>query len=298
MKKLLVYILLICSAVFWGISFIITKELFSVEPNITVSQLVALRLLLATIVTVPLLLLTHRMEPIRRGDLKWFLLLSLAEPFLYHICETSGVQLLSGSLSSVVVATIPLFVPFGMALAYRERLHATTLIGVALSLIGIGIMLFNPNEGLTSENPIGLLYLAGAVVIAVVYTLFLVRVVKHYRPITITAYQNIFGLLYFLPLLVAVDRGAIFSLTFSPKMLLLILTLGLLCSTLAYCFYNYGVRHLGASAACIFNNTIPIFSLIAAIIIGQECFAWNKAFGIVIVISGVVIAQRHLSSQS
>ena len=71
----------------------------------------------------------------------------------------------------------------------------------------------------------------------------------------------------------------------------LLLVLGLFCSTLAYAGYNYGVRNLGASEACIFNNAIPIFSLIAALLIGQETFSWGKLAGMCIVIAGVVISQ-------
>jgi drug/metabolite transporter (DMT)-like permease len=52
-----------------------------------------------------------------------------------------------------------------------------------------------------------------------------------------------------------------------------------------------GVEHLGATSACIFTNAIPVFSLIAAILIGQETLTWSKPVGIVIVIAGVVIAQ-------
>ena len=73
--------------------------------------------------------------------------------------------------------------------------------------------------------------------------------------------------------------------------LLLILVLGICCSTLAYAGYNYGVRTLGAAEACIFNNAIPVFSLIAAVLLGQERFGWLKVLGIVVVISGVVISQ-------
>ena len=89
----------------------------------------------------------------------------------------------------------------------------------------------------------------------------------------------------------AFDSSALPLLSWSPKMLLLLLVLGLFCSTLAYAGYNYGVRNLGASEACIFNNAIPIFSLIAALLIGQEIFSWGKLAGMCIVIAGVVISQ-------
>lgn len=287
--KLKTYILLITSVVFWGLSFILTKELFLTEDGMTVTLLITLRLAIASAVMLPTMALARKLPRIRREDIKWFLLLSLCEPFLYHLCETTGVQMVSGSLASVVIATIPLFVPFGMWIAYRQRIHPLMITGVVLSLLGVTLTLLG-GEGLDG-NLLGILYLAGAVVIAVVYTLLLVKIVDHYPPLVITTWQNLIGLAYFLPLALIANSGNLVSLSWSPKMLLLLLTLGICCSTLAYAFYNHGVRRLGASQACIFNNAIPVFSLMAAVAIGQEHFSWLKAAGIVVVISGVVIAQ-------
>ena len=289
MKRTITYIVITLSVIFWGISFILTKELFLTEEHMTVTTLITLRLAIATAVMLPTLMLTRRLQRIRRQDIKWFLLLAFCEPFIYHLCETSGVQLVSGSLASVVIATIPLFVPFGMWFAYRRRISTQLIIGVVLSLAGVGIMLVGGDE--LSGNLKGMLFLSGAVAIAVVYTLLIVKVVDHYHPIVVTTWQNIIGLAYFLPLTLAFDGGALPLLSWSPKMLLIILVLGICCSTLAYAGYNYGVRTLGASEACIFNNAIPIFSLIAAVIIGQESFSWIKILGIVIVVSGVILAQ-------
>lgn len=294
MKKSLVYILLALATVVWGVSFIITKEIFVTQPHITVLIILTFRLLLASVVTIPTLLLLKKLEPIKRGDLKWFLLLALCEPFIYSICETSGVQLVSGSMASIVVATIPLFVPFGMALAFKEKIRGLTLVGIVLSLIGLGVMLlFGGQEGSANldANPIGLAWLAGAVAIAVVFTILLVKLVNRYKPFTITAYQNLFGCLYFIPLMLAMDHSQLPLLSYTPKLFIMILILGIFCSTLAYVFYNIGVAQLGATAACIFTNTIPIFSLIAAILIGQEQLTWSKPLGIIIVIAGVVLAQ-------
>ena len=300
MKKPLIYFLLIIATIFWGISFILTKELFLTETHMTVTVLIMLRLAVATAVMFPMLALTHKLQPIRRGpgkglkallrgDLKWFLLLTLCEPFIYHLCETSGVQLVSGSLASVVIATIPLFVPFGVWAAYRKRISPMVMIGVLMSLAGVGIMLLG-GEGLQG-NLKGLLFLSGAVVIAVVYTLLLVKIVDHYHPLVITTWQNFIGLIYFLPLTLALDGNMLPLLSWSPRMLALLLVLGICCSTLAYACYNLGVRSLGASEACIFNNAIPVFSLIAAVALGQESIGWGKVIGMLIVIAGVVISQ-------
>lgn len=145
----------------------------------------------------------------------------------------------------------------------------------------------------------GILFLFGAVFIAVVYTLILVKIVDHYRPVTITVYQNIIGLVYFLPLMLAsasTDNFQFPIFNFQFKDWLYLLLLGICCSTLAYVFYNRGVRHLGASEACIFNNAIPVVTFFVALTLPglahPETFSWFKLLGILVTISGVVIAQR------
>jgi len=300
-SKTLTYILITASVVFWGVSFILTKELFLTEEHMTVTALITLRLALATVVMVPFLLLTRKMQRIQRKDIKWFLLLALCEPFIYHLCETNGVRLVSGSLASVVIATIPLFVPFGMWIAYRQRIKPVMIIGVMLSLAGVVLMTTSSTENfqfsIFNFQFQGLLFLAGAVVIAIVYTLLLVKIVDRYHPLVVTTWQNIIGLAYFLILTLSSFTFHLSPLTFhllswSPKMLLILLVLGIFCSTLAYAGYNYGVRNLGASEACIFNNAIPVFSLVAAVLIGQEDFSWLKVLGMIVVISGVIIAQK------
>ena len=300
-SKTLTYILITASVVFWGVSFILTKELFLTEEHMTVTALITLRLALATVVMVPFLLLTRKMQRIHRKDIKWFLLLALCEPFIYHLCETNGVRLVSGSLASVVIATIPLFVPFGMWIAYRQRIKPVMIIGVMLSLAGVVLMTTSSTENfqfsIFNFQFQGLLFLAGAVVIAIVYTLLLVKIVDRYHPLVVTTWQNIIGLAYFLILTLSSFTFHLSPLTFhllswSPKMLLILLVLGIFCSTLAYAGYNYGVRNLGASEACIFNNAIPVFSLVAAVLIGQEDFSWLKVLGMIVVISGVIIAQK------
>ena len=291
MKKTTVYPLLTLASIIWGVSFIITKQLFLTESHITVFIIMTFRLFLATAVAVPSLLLLHKLEPIRPGHLKWFLLLALCEPFIYSICETSGVQLVSGSMASIVVATIPLFVPFGMAIAFKQKIRPVTLIGIVLSLVGLSVMLLFGGQGNLDANPIGLAWLFGAVLIAVVFTIMLVKLIDHYQPITITVYQNLFGLLYFIPVMLIADGSNLPLLSYSPRMILLLLILGVFCSTLAYIFYNIGVAKLGATSACIFTNVIPVFSLVAAILIGQEQLTWSKPIGIIIVVAGVILAQ-------
>ncbi len=67
--KSLTYILLVLSTVFWGVSFIMTKELFLSEEHMTVTILITIRLAIATLVMLPALALTRRLQRIQRQDL-------------------------------------------------------------------------------------------------------------------------------------------------------------------------------------------------------------------------------------
>lgn len=291
-SKYLPQILLVVSSAFWGASFIFTKGLFLSEEAITPTIILTGRMLVATLFTVPLLALTHKLQPIKKGHLKFFLLLALAEPFLYSICETGGIQYVSGSLASIIIATIPLFIPFGMALVYKERLQVNALVGVALSLVGIAMMTLDDNMSFTA-NPKGLLLLSLAVLIAVIYTLILVKILNQYNPMTITCYQNLISLFYFLPLMLLLDGSHLPLLSFSPRMWMMIGFLGIFCSTIAYIFFNYGMKHLGATAGSVYNNVIPVFSLILALAIGQESMSWMKVAGMAVVLVGLTVAQRR-----
>lgn len=295
-KNILPKVLLWLSSAFWGASFVFTKGLFLTEPHITTLAIVTGRLLIASAFFIPLLALTHKLEHLRKEDLPIFFLLSFAEPFLYFLLETAGVKRVPPSLASIIVATIPIFVPFAMAAVYKERLRLRAVLGVLLSLAGVVLMLLPEEGGLLEGNVLdkstghGILFLFGAVAVGVTYVLVLSKVIKNYHPITITAYQNAFSLVYFVPLLLLCDADVLPLLSYAPGMWLRLAFLGVFCSTIAYVCYNYGIVAIGATAATVYNNVIPVFSLLLAVALGQENFCWTKVLGMAIVMVGLWLA--------
>lgn len=283
--------LLACSAL-WGASFIFTKDLFNNTPHITTLVIITGRMLVASLCFVPYMLLTHRLPHLGVKDIGFFLLLAFFEPFLYSLCETNGVALVSGSLSAIIIALIPLLVPFAMAAFMHENLHGREVVGIVISLFGIALTIIGPGFTLNA-SPRGLLLLSGAVVIAIAYTMVLSKVLDRYHPFVITCYQNLIAFFYFLPLLLLRDRDTLSIITFTPRMVLSIVFLGLFCSTLAYVCYNYGMRAVGATRACAYNNLIPVFSLILALLIGQEQLSLMNVLGMIVVVAGLFVAQKQ-----
>ena len=283
---------LLLSSMLWGCSFIFTRSLIETEPTITPAILMTGRLTFATLLTIPILAVTRRLKRIDRRDIWIFFVLSFFEPFLYSIFETFGVKLVGSVLSSIIIATIPLVVPFGMALVFKEKVRPVLIVGVSLSLIGIVLMMLGPQMEI-SVNPLGVLCLIVAVFVAVAYTLILAKVLERYQPLTITSYLNAISLLYFVPIMLLKDREALMQLSFSLPMFLKLAFLGILCSTIAHICFNYGVKRLSPTVASVYDNLVPVFSLLLAVAIGQETLSpWTKVLGMAVVFVGLFLAHR------
>lgn len=291
MKKVLVYIALALSALFWGASYVMTKELFITEEYITVPIIITLRLLVVVVLFVPLLLSMHKLERIKKGDLRWFLILAAVEPFIHSMFENAGVKWTSSSLSAIMVATAPVFIPFVMAALYKEKIRRNHVVGIMLSVAGIGVMLVGGDAAFGGSLK-GILCLVGAVALSMTYTLLVAKIMDKYDPLSVTMYQNIFGLIYYLPVMFVTSSSKLPLLSWSPTMILLIAGLGIFCSMLAYAFYNYGVQKAGATKACVFVNGIPVVTMLTAVMIGQELLNVWKVLGMAVVIFGIFLAQR------
>ena len=288
-KKILPYLLVTCAVGMWGVSFVLTKAIFNSDAHYTASIIVFFRLLFSGVIFVPILFVVKKVRKIQKGDLKYFLGLALMEPFLYFLCENTGLQYISSGLASMIIGLIPVFVPFGMLIAYRERIAPMNIVGGLVSLLGIATMIMGSGASMGSELR-GILLLFTAVFITVFYSLILNKIVDKYPPMTITVYQNVIGIVYFLPLLLF-NIPNLQAIHFTASAVGCIAALGVGCSTLSYVFFYYGIRRMGASSVFVFSNATPVFTMIFACAIGQESLTLLKVAGMVVAIAGVSIAQ-------
>ena len=288
-RKILPYLLVTLAVTMWGVSFVLTKAIFNSDPNYTATIIVFFRLLFSVVIFVPILFIVRKVRKIEKGDLKYFLGLALMEPFLYFLCENTGLQYISSGLASMIIGLIPVFVPFGMLIAYKERLSPMNIVGGMVSLLGIATMIMGSGASFGSELR-GILLLFTAVFITVFYSLILNKIVDKYPPMTITVYQNVIGIVYFLPLLFF-NIPNLQAIHFTPSAVGCIAALGVGCSTLSYVFFYYGIRRMGASSVFVFSNATPVFTMIFACAIGQESLTLLKVVGMVVAITGVSIAQ-------
>ncbi|MBP8849310.1 MAG: DMT family transporter [Breznakibacter sp.] len=286
MKKSVFFSLLGAMAI-WAMSFIWSKMALEVYSPIAV---IFLRLIVSTVLIFLFLIISNQLQPIQKGDIKWFILLSVFEPFLYFIGENFGLQLISTTLASVIISTIPLFVPILAFFVLKERISVMNIIGIVISITGVLMMVVD--KGFSLNAPLnGILLMGLAVFSATFYGLLLKHLSHRYSGYSIVAYQNIGGIVYFLPLFIFMEWDGVMVANHSFKALSAILLLAVFASTIAFVLYTHGVRLIGVTRSSAFVNLIPVLTAIFAWTLLDEVIGWQKIIGILIVISGLFASQ-------
>ncbi len=191
------------------------------------------------------------------------------QPFAYFTGENYGIIQTDSVTTSVVIATIPLFSPVAAYFFLKERINLINVIGIFVSITGVVLVIINDNFNVAAE-PTGLLLLFLAVITAVLYSVVAVKLFKKYNVYTILTYQNIFGVLWFIPAFLIFDLNSFIQTGFVLDAFIPVILLALFGSTLCYLFFLYGVKKIGITRANIFSNSIPVFTSLFAVIILTE----------------------------
>lgn len=273
----------------WGLSYIWSKEVFKFLGPMTT---IFFRLIISCLFMLPLLFLFKKTEKINPKHYKLFLSAAFFEPFLYFVFESNGLLLVSPTICSAIIATIPLFAPIFAFLLLKERIKKTNVIGFFISFFGVIVMLFNDKLELSADIR-GVLFLFGAVGAAVGYSIALRKLTLLYNPFTIVVSQSIIGAVYFLPMVLFFEGKALQQLTFSFDFFIPLLYLAILASSVAFLLYTHAVSKLGVARSNIYTNMIPVFTAFCSFFILKESITISIIIGIALVIGGLVLSQYN-----
>ncbi len=291
MRKSLIYGGLTTSMILWAISFIWSKQVMNI--GITPTMLIFFRLLSVSLFLFPIFLIAGYFRKIDRKDIPAFLLMALFEPFLYFIGEANGIKLVSPTIASIIIATIPIFLAIFALFIIREKLRLINYLGIAVSFSGVLLIIIDKG-GTISASPLGLMYLFIAVFSAVGYTLMAKKMLEKYTPMIVAGIKIFIALIYFIPVFFLFDLHMISEVEFSTLALILIASLGICGNLIAYFLFNVAIRNIGASKASIFSNLIPVFTAIFAFFILQEVLPVIKIAGIALTIAGIYVSQLQV----
>ncbi len=272
---------------FWGMSFVWTKIVFGFYGPITT---VLLRLIISSIILFVVLKFSNKLQKISREHYSLFLLSALFEPLLYFLGENFGLKEVSSTVAAVIIATIPVITPVFATFLLKEKITKFNVFGIIISFIGIIVMVIDRNFNFTA-SPKGIALLFVAVFSTIGYAITIKKLALIYQSATIITYQNIIGIIYFLPLFFIFDFRDFLVIRPSAEALAALLQLAVFASSLAFICYIHVVKKIGVSRANIFTNLIPIVTAVFSYFLLDEKFNTAKIIGMIIVIGGVFLSQ-------
>jgi len=286
-KEILAFGSALGAAFFWSFSFIWFKVAYQGYNPITV---VIFRLAIAALLITIIAAFLKRLQKPSKEDFNLFVLMAFFEPFIYFLGESYGLKYVSSTVAAVIVATIPLISPVFAWYFFRERLKWMNVAGLAFSFFGVGLVVLNGSFQFDA-SPLGVGLEFIAVFAAIAYSIVLRKLVFKYNTMSIIAYQNIIGIVFFLPVWLIVDFNDFISRPFHPEAFRAIVFLAVFASTLAFVFLTQSIRQIVVNRSNMFINLIPVFVAILSYFILKESLGTQQIVGIFIVVIGLFLAQ-------
>lgn len=279
---------LIIATFLWGSSFVALKYAIEFyDPTFVIF----LRMLITLI---PCLFLWRWIKGFsyQKGDWKFLVTMSLAEPCLYYLFEGLALQNTSASQAGVLVSCLPILIAILAFYILKEQLSKAILTGFTLCISGsLLLTLLSPSSEHASNPLLGNFIEFLAMICAAYYSVSIKYLSGRYSPFALIALQGVSGTLFFAPFMLFNEL----PVTHNSNALLNILYLGTVVTFGAYGLYNYALAKVSVLTAASFSNLIPIFSLILSAILLGERLNSAQWLSILIVFAGIIISQKHKS---
>ena len=303
MRQIIPYIAIITAMLIWAGAGIAVQEALEMFGPYT---LIVLRFTLAVLLMLAIGWIFRRsdvlgLQRIEKRDVPLFVLGSLFQPCLYFIFETFTYKsIASPTIAEAMLSTQPVLAPIFAMVLLRERITRNNIIGIVLSTIGMLMLLLIGSNNFRLGDPWGILLAFVTVSMSVSYTIVLRRIPSHYSPLSIIFYVQLFSLAIFYPLWGFTEAGQFlhdtiphYTTLHQATPLLAVLYLAVLASVAAFVLFCYTVRKIGVTRANVFNNIRPVFTALLMWIIFDEILPIWKLVGIIVIIIGLFISQKH-----
>lgn len=271
---------------FFGTNFVAVKYVVDFVPPILFA---AARFTVAGVLLWAILRFFEPESRMKKGDFLSLLGLGVIGITFTQSVFTIGVSLTTAANTALVYATAPVW---GMLLGFFlkfERPRLRGIFGIALCLVGVGVVEYGSLE-LGGTSVLGDFLILVAAVCWGSYTVLSLPLLRRYSPLAVAAYPMFLGGLAAFPLsLVDWNVGAgvlggwvVFAALYST----------LLSSAFGFVGWQRGVSEVGANRVLIYQYLVALTGVSAGVVLLGESFGLGQLLGAAIILSGVYLARR------
>lgn len=272
---------LFAAFVLWGSQYVISKIALRTVPPVT---LLALRYLVSVPALFIVLRLRHVLTPIKKGDWPILFAIGFTGYFASFCLQMLGINRLTGSVSSLLGAMNPIFIPILAAFFLHERITPAKIACVALSMAGVVVIV--GVDGTVDAS--GALLMLASVFLWSTASIIIRRVSGRYDPMQIA----LIAILCALPFtggwsLIELQSA---PCSFTLESVLAVLYMGVLGTAVTHSLWNYSLRVMDASFCSMFYPMQPLVSSILGVLFLHEAVTPGFVIGALMICCGIVAA--------
>lgn len=278
----------------WGANFVVVKSALSEMAPLAFN---ALRFAGASVVIVALTWAVRRDLHIVRSDWSRLLVLGFFSNFVYQYLFIQGIARTKASNSSLILATVPIFVALIGTILRSERLYGRNWAGILLSFVGIFLLVTEGSVGIgmNSQTLSGDVLVLCATTLWALYTTLSRGLMERNSVLKVTAWMMATNaplmVLAAIPELRAQDWRAVSAQSWLGLLYSAVLAIGI-----GYVIWNTGVRRLGSARTAIYSYLTPLVSVVVSWIFLSETMQPLQALGAVGILLGVVLGRYRPES--
>jgi drug/metabolite transporter (DMT)-like permease len=280
-------VLLFTMAVIWGVNFVVVKYATRIFNPVAFT---GLRVGTAALFLATMMLLRGGIS-LRRSDIARLLLLGVLGNGLYQLFFIHGVARTRAGNAALIIGAAPAFIALIARARGLERVKRMTLVGIALSVFGVGLVIAGSAASSHGETTLlGSILVFFGVLCWSTYTIGLQPYATRVDVIQLSAVTSIGGAI---PLILA-STPALMATNWSAVGIggwLALLYSSVLSMGVAYFFWYRGLRVLGPTRTAVYANLQPIVALLVAWPLLGEVPTIFQGVGAVTIIAGVFLTR-------
>jgi drug/metabolite transporter (DMT)-like permease len=275
------------AAVLFGSSVVAVRVAVQEVPPLS---LAVLRFGQGGLLLVLLVLATRGQLRIERRDLPLLTLLGAIFFTVFPVTFNASLRLIEASRGALVLATIPLWSALLARAARRERLVFRQVVGVLLTLAGVGLAL--SEHGLDWHGGLEALLGDGLMIVTALcgaaYGILAQRAFARYSALTVTTYAMVLGTLLLLPAALVEGLVSVF-LRLDGQTVALLVFLGVFGGALGFFLWTFALTRLTPTQVAVYVNLNPLVATVLGAALLAERLTIIFAVGLCAVLLGVLL---------
>jgi drug/metabolite transporter (DMT)-like permease len=274
-------------AVIWAINFVVVKYATHAFNPVAFT---GLRVATAAAFLVPVAYARGGFSLSRR-DVVRLLFLGVIGNGLYQLFFVHGIARTRAGNAALIVAAVPAFIALAARARGLERVKRMTVAGIALSMVGVGLVIVGSAKPTNGEvTLLGSVLVFFGVLCWTFYTIGLQPYTKRLDVIQLSAVTMVGGavplLIASMPALIRTNWSAVGVGGWAALFYSSVISMGV-----AYLFWYRGLRVLGPTRSAVYTNLQPIVALMVAWAFLGEVPTIFQGVGAATIIAGVFLTR-------